>query len=225
VTNWTKEQMPAEELLPHYRERGTAEGHFGELMDVLAPALSSAKRPKSQYRGHEPEQRCEPMDAFANNEVRLPLSALAYNLVHAPQGLARGGMPRRPRAPLEVLGPGMWVLCPHGPRSQNRRTPCSGLGFHFLQQAPHRPLPLLLSLSPSQHGRGRYLQLHRLGPLLRQAPLPRRHVLASRLLQRFVRLNHWNSRRAGPCNRGKHVRPGHSEHLSTRPSFTPWAST
>lgn len=83
VTNWTKEQMPAEELLPHYRERGTAEGHFGELMDVLAPALSSAKRPKSQYRGHEPEQRCEPIDAFANNEVRLLLSALAYNLAHA----------------------------------------------------------------------------------------------------------------------------------------------
>lgn len=83
VTSWTAEQMPAEKLLAHYRERGTAEGHFGELMDVLAPALSSAKRPKSNYRGRAPVQRSVSIDAFANNEVRLLLSALAYNLVHA----------------------------------------------------------------------------------------------------------------------------------------------
>jgi hypothetical protein len=83
VTSWTAEQMPAEALLSHYRERGTAEGHFGELMDVLAPALSSAKRPKSNYRGSPPVRRSVPIDAFANNEVRLLLNALAYNLVHA----------------------------------------------------------------------------------------------------------------------------------------------
>ena len=52
-------------------------------MDVLAPALSSAPRPKSKYRGHTPVQRCESIDAFANNEVRLLLNALAYNLAHA----------------------------------------------------------------------------------------------------------------------------------------------
>ncbi len=83
VTSWTKEQMPAEALLEHYRQRGTAEGHFGELMDVLAPALSSAKRTKSTYRGQPPVQRSVSIDAFANNEVRLLLNALAYNLVHA----------------------------------------------------------------------------------------------------------------------------------------------
>jgi hypothetical protein len=83
VTSWTKEQMPAEKLLAHYRERGTAEGHFGELMDVLAPALSSAPRPKSKYRGRQPVRRTDSIDAFANNEVRLLLNALAYNLVHA----------------------------------------------------------------------------------------------------------------------------------------------
>jgi hypothetical protein len=83
VTSWTKEQRPAEALLEHYRQRGTAEGHFGELMDVLAPALSSAPRPKSTYRGKAPERRSVPIDAFANNEVRLLLNALAYNLVHA----------------------------------------------------------------------------------------------------------------------------------------------
>jgi hypothetical protein len=83
VTSWTQEQMPAEELLEHYRQRGTAEGHFGELMDVLAPALSSAARPKSSYQGHPPVRRSASIDAFANNEVRLLLNALAYNLVHA----------------------------------------------------------------------------------------------------------------------------------------------
>jgi hypothetical protein len=83
VTSWTREQMPAEELLEHYRQRGTAEGHFGELMDVLAPALSSARRPKSNYQGHPPVRRSVSIDAFANNEVRLLLNALAYNLVHA----------------------------------------------------------------------------------------------------------------------------------------------
>ncbi|QRK12332.1 IS1380 family transposase [Archangium violaceum] len=83
VTSWSKEQMPAQALLEHYRQRGTAEGHFGELMDVLAPALSSARRPKSKYRGQPPVQRAVSIDAFANNEVRLLLNALAYNLVHA----------------------------------------------------------------------------------------------------------------------------------------------
>ncbi|QRK13901.1 transposase [Archangium violaceum] len=83
VTSWSKEQMPAQALLEHYRQRGTAEGHFGELMDVLAPALSSARRPKSKYRGQPPVQRSVSIDAFANNEVRLLLNALAYNLVHA----------------------------------------------------------------------------------------------------------------------------------------------
>ncbi|HLM43547.1 MAG TPA: IS1380 family transposase [Myxococcaceae bacterium] len=83
VTSWTREQMPAEELLTHYRQRGTAEGHFGELMDVLAPALSSAKRPKSNYQGQPPVRRSVSIEAFANNEVRLLLNALAYNLVHA----------------------------------------------------------------------------------------------------------------------------------------------
>jgi hypothetical protein len=52
-------------------------------MDVLAPALSSAKRPKSNYQGQPPVRRSVSIEAFANNEVRLLLNALAYNLVHA----------------------------------------------------------------------------------------------------------------------------------------------
>ncbi|HEX5747469.1 MAG TPA: hypothetical protein VFZ09_14585 [Archangium sp.] len=83
VTSWTREQMSAEQLLTHYRQRGTAEGHFGELMDMLAPALSSARRPKSNDQGHPPVRRSVSIEAFANNEVRLLLNALAYHLVHA----------------------------------------------------------------------------------------------------------------------------------------------
>lgn len=83
LTNWPAEQMPALALLDLYRQRGTAEGHLGELMSVLEPALSSTQRSKSHYRGQEPKRRSEPQDAFAANEVKLLLNALAYNLAHA----------------------------------------------------------------------------------------------------------------------------------------------
>jgi hypothetical protein len=87
VTSWTAEQMPAADLLEHYRQRGTAEAHLGELMDVLAPALSSAPRPKRHYRGQLPVERTTSVDSFAHNQVRLLLNALAYNLVHATRAL------------------------------------------------------------------------------------------------------------------------------------------
>ncbi len=81
ITDWTSEQMDGAALLAMYRERGTAEGHMGELMDVLDPALSSAPRPKSHYRG-APVERGRAGDAFAQNEVLLLLNVLAYDLVH-----------------------------------------------------------------------------------------------------------------------------------------------
>jgi len=73
--------MDGPALLAMYRERGTAEGHMGELMDVLDPALSSAPRPKSHYRG-EPVEPGRVGDAFAQNEVLLLLNVLAYDVVH-----------------------------------------------------------------------------------------------------------------------------------------------
>jgi len=81
VTSWTREQMPAEALLTHYRQRGTAEGHFGELMDVLAPALSSAKRLKSNYQGHPPVRRSVSIDAFGGDilETSRGLKAPHYS--------------------------------------------------------------------------------------------------------------------------------------------------
>ncbi len=83
ITNWTTTQISGQELLAAYRQRGTAEGHLGELMDVLAPTLSSAPRPKQSYRGRPPRtEQTRPCDAFAHNEVILLLNALAYNLAH-----------------------------------------------------------------------------------------------------------------------------------------------
>lgn len=83
LTTWSREQMPATSLLELYRERGTAEGHLGELMHVLAPALSCTTRQKSHYRGQRPKKRTAPGDAFAANEVTLLLACLAYNLLNA----------------------------------------------------------------------------------------------------------------------------------------------
>jgi len=77
ITNWTPDQMPAEQLLSLYRQRGTAEGHMGELKDVLKPALSSSPRGKSHYRGLEPKNKNPSCNAFAHNEVLLLLNVLA----------------------------------------------------------------------------------------------------------------------------------------------------
>ena len=88
VTSLEPEQMSRQEVLDHYRERGTAEGHMGELKDVLAPALSSTNRPKSHSRGRKPQTATPAVDAFACNEVRL-LIALphgASTATHAGNG-------------------------------------------------------------------------------------------------------------------------------------------
>ena len=62
-----------------YRQRGKAEGHMGELMSVVNPALSSSPRPKRHYRG-QPVEKPGPgrqrlrlqRDAPASRRVRLP---------------------------------------------------------------------------------------------------------------------------------------------------------
>lgn len=83
ITNWALQQMDAAALLEMYRQRGTAEGHMGELMSVLQPALSSSPRPKSHYRSVVPTDRFPSGDSFAQNEVLLLLNVLAYGLLHA----------------------------------------------------------------------------------------------------------------------------------------------
>jgi len=90
ITNWAADQKSGVELLEHYRQRGTAEGHMGELMNVLRPALSSAPRPKTHYRDKVPTNRTPSyaMDAFAHNEVILLINALAYNVAHVVRTMA-----------------------------------------------------------------------------------------------------------------------------------------
>ena len=87
VTDLTLDEIHGRDLLSCYRERGTAEARMGELMDVLAPALSSSPRTKSHYRGRPLDETNAPCDSFAHNEVRLLLNALAYNLLHTTRAL------------------------------------------------------------------------------------------------------------------------------------------
>lgn len=90
VTSLGVDQMSRRDILEHYRERGTAEGHMGELKDVLAPALSSTNRPKSHWRRRAPQTSTTAIDAFACNEVRLLIALLAYEVMH----IARRAMAR-----------------------------------------------------------------------------------------------------------------------------------
>jgi hypothetical protein len=83
LTSISATAVPAEALLAHYRQRGTAEGHFGELMDVLAPALSSTQRTKRHYRGNPLPALPTGLDAVARNEALLLLHLMAYELMHA----------------------------------------------------------------------------------------------------------------------------------------------
>ena len=59
VTSWSAQQRNAEELLAHYRQRGTFEDRFGELSQSLRARLSSRM--------------------FAENEATLLLSFLGFN--------------------------------------------------------------------------------------------------------------------------------------------------
>jgi hypothetical protein len=83
MTNWSARHLDGPALLEHYRRRGLAEAHMGELMNVLAPALSSSPRAKSHYRGRTPQTCAVPFDSFDSNEALLLLNMLAYNIVHA----------------------------------------------------------------------------------------------------------------------------------------------
>ena len=85
ITNLKRDRYSGARLLVLYRMRGKAEGHLGELMDVLAPAFSSVPRPKSHYRGRPLEAVTEPEEpgVRAQNETLLLLNLLAYELLHA----------------------------------------------------------------------------------------------------------------------------------------------
>lgn len=81
VTNFSAATMIGQLLVDLYRERGAYEQMLGQLNSTLAPQLSSTVRPKSHYRGQEPQQRYASRDAFATNQAILSLNVLAYNLL------------------------------------------------------------------------------------------------------------------------------------------------
>ncbi len=60
VTNWPKESRSADELLAHYRRRGTFEDRLGEFNESIGVHLSS--------------------DGFETNEATMLLALLAFNL-------------------------------------------------------------------------------------------------------------------------------------------------
>lgn len=83
VTNWTAEQISGSDLLDYYRQRGTMEGHLGELKSVLAPALSCTPRPRNASGTVAPRRPTAPRDAERANAVTFLLYALAYNLLNS----------------------------------------------------------------------------------------------------------------------------------------------
>ncbi len=83
LTNAPEEEMSAEALLAHYRQRGTAEKDFGDWKQALDLSLSSSPRPKNHYQGRVTRRGYTAPDSFAANEARLLLSLIAANLMHA----------------------------------------------------------------------------------------------------------------------------------------------
>lgn len=73
VTNASADQWPAEKLLADYRQRGTMEGHIGELSSVLGLALSCRKRSQESTDDDAAKRR---------NAATFFLYAHAYNLAH-----------------------------------------------------------------------------------------------------------------------------------------------
>jgi hypothetical protein len=91
LTNASVAEVPGEALLERYRKRGTAEKDFGEWKQALDVSLSSSPRPKNHYRGTEVRAPYSAPDSFAANEVRLLLSLIAANLMHAASALLEHG--------------------------------------------------------------------------------------------------------------------------------------
>jgi len=89
LTSASPDKESATALLERYRQRGSAESDYGDCNTALAPALSSAPRLKSHYRGYVLANAAEPVDSFAVNEAELLICLLAANLMAAGAELLR----------------------------------------------------------------------------------------------------------------------------------------
>jgi hypothetical protein len=80
ITNLSPKQCDGQQLLARYRQRGKAEAHMGELMDVLDPALSASPRPWHDADTFQP--RLTEAGVYRNNETLFLLHLLAYEILH-----------------------------------------------------------------------------------------------------------------------------------------------
>ena len=109
ITNWTAKEMPGPDLLEFYRQRGTMEGHLGELKSVLAPALSCASRSKSHVGGQAPKSvKSPPRSDAAANAATLLLFVLSYNLLNAARRVMGAARPDDPQWSLDRVR--TWLL-------------------------------------------------------------------------------------------------------------------
>ena len=79
ITNIPKRKASGPPLLTQYRQRGKAEAHFGELMDVLNPALSASPRSGDDAALVE---RQTATGVYRNNETLFLMHLLAYQILH-----------------------------------------------------------------------------------------------------------------------------------------------
>lgn len=142
VTGIAADVMPAADLLEHYRRRGAAEGLFGELMDTLAPALSSAPRTRSVKKGRRKiPGNPTGMDAFARNEALLLLHMLAYEVLHTG------------RRVMEIVTGTGWSL-------RRFRERVLKVGAHLVLHA--RRITMIVAQSPTAAWSALWSRLHRL---------------------------------------------------------------
>mgnify|MGYP000882047966 CR=1 FL=1 len=142
VTSIAADVMPAADLLEHYRRRGAAEGLFGELMDTLAPILSSAPRTRFVKKGKRKIPGVPTgIDAFARNEVLLILNMLAYEVLHTG------------RRVMEIVTGIGWSL-------RRFRETVLKVGAHFVLHA--RRITMIVAQSASKAWSELWPKLHRL---------------------------------------------------------------
>jgi len=87
VTNLSARTYSGDDVLAHYRRRGKAAAHMGELKSLIGESLPCMTTKRSETKA-----------AFARNQVLLSLRVFAYELMHTL------------RAPMETLTGQGWSL-------------------------------------------------------------------------------------------------------------------
>ena len=94
VTNWREDQRTAEELLAHYRPRGTFEDRLGEFNAAIGPQLSS-----QPFKDNEATM-------LLSNESSEPRLLARKQERRGARGLANFGIASSPIRPAQIISPG-----------------------------------------------------------------------------------------------------------------------